>query len=406
VRVAIIHDWLTGMRGGEKCLESLCRLLPGAPIFTLLHNRGSVSPLIESHSIHASFVGRLPFAARHYRRYLPVFPAAAESLDVGGFDLLVSVSHCVAKGAVPRPGARHVCYCLTPVRYAWDQFEAYFGRRRTSLPKRLVAAAVAHYLRVWDTASAPRVDRFVAISRFVADRIRRYYGREASILYPPVDTAAFRPDGRAPGEHYLMVTALAPYKRVDVAIAAFQELGLPLKIVGTGPERKALERALRGRRGRIELLGHASQAELAALYASCRALVFPGVEDFGIVPLEAMASGRPVVAFAAGGALETVVPLADERENGGAGAGVEAPTGLLYDDPSPAGLAAAIRRLEGSLDRFRPPALRAHAERFSTPRFEAALAALLAEEGAPVAVPTAAGARAVEVSARSGAGPC
>jgi len=385
MRVAIVHDWLTGMRGGERCLESLCRLLPDAPVFTLLHDRGSVSTTIESRPIRTSFVQRLPFVRRGYRAYLPLFPLAIESLDLSRFDLVVSVSHCVAKGALARPGARHVCYCLTPVRYAWDQFDAYFGEGQASWPKRLAARLVAHYLRLWDAAAAPRVDRFVAISRFVAARIRRYYGREATVLHPPVDTEAFRPRRGGPDDYYLVVAALAPYKRVDVAIEAFADLGLPLKVVGHGPERRTLARRAGGR---IELLGHVPAAELSALYAGCRALVFPGVEDFGIVPLEAMASGRPVVALAAGGALETVVPLAGD-DGDADGAGDRAPTGILYDDPSPRGLAAAVRRLEASLDRFRPEALRAHAERFATPRFEAALASLLAEEGVPVRVPAA-----------------
>ncbi|HVY60356.1 MAG TPA: glycosyltransferase, partial [Planctomycetota bacterium] len=250
MRVAIVHDWLTGMRGGEFVLEPICRFLPDAPVFTLLHVPGSVSAAIESHPIRTSFVQRLPRAATRYRSYLPLFPLAIERLDLRGFDLVVSTSHCVAKGAIPAPGARHVCYSHTPVRYAWDRYEDYFGAGSgAGLLTRAVASLVCHYLRVWDVASAPRVDRFVANSRCVASRIARYYGRSSEVIHPPVDCARFAVDPRGPEDYYLVVGASAPYKRVDHAIDACAALGRRLVIAGSGAsegaERRKLERRAR-----------------------------------------------------------------------------------------------------------------------------------------------------------------
>jgi glycosyltransferase involved in cell wall biosynthesis len=365
MRIALVHDWLTGMRGGEAVLEALCRLFPGAPIFTLVHARGAVSPAIEAgREIRASFIGRLPFARTRWRAYLPLFPLAIESFDLSPFDLVVSTSHCVAKGAIPRPGARHVCYCHTPVRYAWDRFDDYFGPRSGTGPaKRALAALACHFLRTWDAASAPRVDRFIANSHFVASRIRRYYGREAEVLYPPVDCARFSIDPRGPEDYYLVVAALAPYKRIDHAIAACAARKRRLLIAGTGPERRRLERLARRAGGRVEFLGRVPDEDLPGLYARCRAFLLPGVEDFGIAPLEAMASGRPVIALGEGGVLESVGPL-----------------GLLYAPATPAALADAIA-LDRRIDAIDPAALRARALEFDRPVFEARLRAALASEG-------------------------
>lgn len=377
MRIALVHDWLSGMRGGEAVLEPLCRLLPEAPLFTLVHVKGSVAAAIESRPIHESFLGRLPFGRSHYRAFLPLFPLAVESLDLAGFDLIVSTSHCVAKGAIAPPGARHICYCHTPVRYAWDRFEDYFGRRSSAgVLGRAAARLVCHYLRNWDAATASRVDRYVANSRFVAARIRRYYGREAEVIHPPVECARFRPDARGPEDYYLVVAALAPYKRISDAIEACAALGRRLLVAGTGPERRALERRARRAGATVEFLGWVAPADLPGLYARARALLFPGVEDFGITPLEAMAAGRPVVALAEGGALETV-----------------AGHGLTYADAGPAGLAAAIRELEAREARgdFDPARLRARALEFDRPIFDAKLRRLLESEGVrlPPAVPAA-----------------
>ena len=355
VNVALVHDWLTGMRGGERCLEVFCELFPDAPIYTLLHTPGSVSPTIERRAIHSSFIQRLPDAERRYRQYLPLFPAAVRRFDLAGHDLVLSSSHAVAKSVrVPR-GALHVCYCFTPMRYVWDLYDDYFGRGAgwaTSLLMPPVAAA----LRRWDRRTAAGVHRFVAISRFIADRIRRAYGREADVIYPPVDVSRFRIE-ESPGDYYLVVSALTPYKRVDLAVEAMGRLGRRLVVVGTGPEERRL-RALAG--PTVELLGWRDDAETAALYAGCRALIFPTLEDFGITPLEAMAAGRPVIAFGQGGALETVIPPG----------GAEAPTGLFFERQTVDALVDAIRRFESGRYRFEPKALRLRAEAFDRGLFK------------------------------------
>jgi glycosyltransferase involved in cell wall biosynthesis len=301
-RVALVHDWLTGMRGGEKVLEEIAALFPEAPIYTLLHVPGSVSAALEAHPIRPSFLQRAPGIARHYRHYLPLFPVAIESLDLSGFDLVISTSHCVAKGAIPAPGAFHLCYCHTPVRYAWDQEHVYFPRRRGLVAR--LRGLVLSALRTWDVASAPRVDHFVANSRFVAERIRRYYGRAAEVLAPPVDTAFFTPPATAARSDYaLMVTAPAPYKRLDVAAAACARLGLPLQVVGVTPHDGARLGA-----GTARCLGRVSAEELRELYRHAACLLQPGIEDFGIAPVEALACGTPVVALGRGGVLDIVEP--------------------------------------------------------------------------------------------------
>ncbi|MEM7048823.1 MAG: glycosyltransferase [Acidobacteriota bacterium] len=361
-RVALVHDWLTGMRGGEKVLEALAALFPEAPIYTLFHFPGSVSEALESHPIHTSFLQRAPGLRRHYRRFLPLFPAAIEDLDLAPYDLVISSSHCVAKGIVPAPDALHLCYCHTPMRYAWDQEHAYFPRRR-GLTARLRGLALTR-LRTWDVASAPRVDAYFANSTFVARRIRRYYGREAEILHPPVDVDFYRLPPEAPGErpYALVVTALAPYKRVDLAITACQRLGLDLEIIGTGPELDRL-RTLAGSNTRF--LGRVPAETLRAKLQGARCLVQPGIEDFGIAPVEALACGTPVVALGRGGVLDIV-------ENG--------VHGVLYEPPDDAeALAAAIDK--SSRIRFNTLNLRARAEAFSTvvfvDRFASSCEALL-----------------------------
>lgn len=355
MRVALVHDWLTGMRGGEKVLEVLCELYPGADLFTLFHRPGSVSPLIEDRRIVTSFVQRLPAAARHYRRYLPLFPRAIEQMDLRGYDLVISSSHCVAKSVITAPGTRHLCYCHSPMRYAWDQFDAYFGPARVGpFVSRWFYRPVLARLARWDAATAVRPQRFIANSRHVAVRIRRYYNREATIVHPPVDTEFYTPalpgDGTAgrataPDAHLLIVSALVPYKRVDLAIAASARAGLPLRIVGEGPERASLERQAGPT---VTFLGHVSDAAIREEYRGARAVLLPGEEDFGIVPVEAQACGRPVVALGRGGASETVV---------------HGETGLLFDDPSVESLAGALRQLERTT--FESAAIRRQAERFS-----------------------------------------
>jgi len=362
--VALIHDWLTGMRGGEKVLEAIAALHPQSPIYTLFHFPGSVSPALESHPIHTSFLQRAPAVRRHYRRYLPLFPTAIESFDLDGYDLLISSSHCVAKGAIPGPHAYHVCYCHTPMRYAWDQRHAYFppGRGPISLARALVLAA----LRTWDAGTAPRVDRFIANSRFVAARIRRYYGRDADVLAPPVDVDFFTPASdeydRDRRKYALAVAAAVPYKRLDLAVAACAKLGIPLRIVGGGPE----ERRLATGAGDVQVLGRVDGEELRELYRGARCLVQPGVEDFGISAVEALACGTPVVALGSGGVRDIVV---------------DGEHGVLYRPAGdPGALAAAIDKFERI--RFNLLNLRRRAEGFAPERFVAGLQKLLAAPAA------------------------
>ena len=299
MKIALVHDWLTGMRGGEKVLEVLCELYPDASLYTLLHNRGTVSSLIEQREIHTSFIDRLPLKTKSYRNYLPLFPRAIESFDFSQYDLLLSSSHAVAKGARPAPGAVHICYCHTPMRYVWELYDDYFVPGRAGLLTRAVMSVVAPRLRRWDVDSSERVHYFISNSRNVAQRISRYYHRTSDVVHPPVNLDQFTLSEGDDG-YFLIVSALVPYKRVDLALHVFNESGEKLLIVGTGPERSRLQALARRN---IEFLGWQSDVDLARLYARCRALIFPGVEDFGIVPLEARASGKPVIAFGEGGAL-------------------------------------------------------------------------------------------------------
>ncbi len=357
-RVALVHDWLTGMRGGEKVLEAIAALAPEAPIYTLVHVPGSVSSALEAHPIHTSFLQRMPGIGRHYRHYLPLFPSAIEDFDFGSYDLVLSTSHAVAKGVIPPPGACHLCYCHTPMRYAWDQEHTYFPRRRGLVAR--LRQLILTGLRVWDVAAVPRVDHFLANSRFVAERIARYYGREAEVLPPPVDVDAFAPDdGEDDGsdrEYALVVTALAPYKRVELAISACERLGLELRIVGTGPEMRRLER-LAGAHTR--LLGRVDEATLRRLYRRAAMFLQPGVEDFGIASVEALASGTPVVALGRGGILD----IARDGEHG-----------VLYQTPPDAGPEVEETALIAAIDksrklRFNATKLVNQARSFSVQRF-------------------------------------
>jgi glycosyltransferase involved in cell wall biosynthesis len=366
IRVALVHDWLTGMRGGERCLEVFCELFPDAPLYTLLHLPGRVSPIIEQRPIVTSFVQRLPAVEQRYRWYLPLFPAAVRGFDLTGVDVVISLSHCVAKAVRPPPGALHICYCFTPMRYVWDLYGDYVAA--SGLLARTLGPVMAAGLRRWDRRTAG-VDHFVAISQHIADRIRRVYGRESDVIHPPVDVARFHPRGAPPrgaaqeDDFYLVVSALAPYKRVDLAIAAANRLGRRLLVVGSGPEERRL-RALAG--PTVELLGWRSDDEVADLMARARAVLFTSVEDYGIVPLEAAAAGRPTIALAQGGVLETMIGLGTDAHAAG-----EPPTALFFATQTVDALAEAIERFETLQHRFDPAALRARAEAFDRPTFAA-----------------------------------
>ena len=367
MKVAIIHDWLTGMRGGERCLEVFCELFPKAEIFTLLYLQGSVSPTIEKHQIRTSFIQRLPLSSIHYRYYLPVFPRAIESLDLSGFDLILSSSHCVAKGVqIPR-GACHISYVYTPMRYIWDQYDAYFGKGRAGLLSRVAMRVVRRRLQKWDVASSSRVHYFIAISRHVASRIQRYYDRDVDVIYPPVDCDAFSVS-KANDGFYLIVAAFAPYKRVDLAIEACNRMERPLKIIGTGQDERRLRR-LAG--PTVEFLGWQPDDVARKYYGSCKALIFPGEEDFGIVPVEAMACGKPVIAHGKGGALETVVPLNGRgKEVAAPSSNLQHSTGVFFYEQTVEALIDAVQLFERHETHFDPHAIRAHVLPFGRRRFK------------------------------------
>ncbi len=346
MRVALVHDWLTGMRGGEAVLAEIASFFPEAPIFTLFYRRGAIEGEVTGHPIRTSPLQRPSFGGRFYRALLPFMPQAISGFKLGAYDLIVSSSHCVAKGVIPGPGAVHVCYCHTPMRYLWDQRDDYINRVPSFL--RPLLRAQLERLRTWDVVSAARVDHFVANSRLVARRIERYWRREAEVIPPPVDTEFFTPGGER-GSHLLMVAALVPYKRVDVGIAVAKEIGLPLHVVGEGPMRRAL-----GWRApsSVRFLGRVTREQLRDEYRSTALLLVPNVEDFGMVTVEALACGTPVVGLEVSGTADVVIPGSH---------------GELAPDGSVAALVAACRAVMGRS--FDPAALRARAEGFSRQRF-------------------------------------
>ena len=310
LKVALIHDWLVSMRGGERVLEVLCERFPEAPVFTLLYVPGTVGTTISNHDIRTSLLQHLPFARTKYRQYLPLFPLLAEISKVSDYDVVISSSHAVAKAMVKkRNDSRplHLCYIHTPMRYIWDRFDDYFGRQKVGyLASECLFRPIAGMLQAYDRHTVSRVDMFIANSSFVADRVKRIYHRDAEVLPPPVDVQRFAGARRAPEDWYLVVSALAPYKRVDHAIRACATLGRKLKIVGAGPEEKGLRALALELRSDVEFIGFVGDSDLVEYYRRARGLLFPGVEDFGIVPLEAIAAGCPVVAFRLGGVLDSM----------------------------------------------------------------------------------------------------
>lgn len=299
--VSLCHDWLTGMRGGEKVLELIGAGFPSATLYCLLHKPGSVSAAIEKRSVRTSPLQHIPGIYKHYRYFLPAFPLAIRALGTADQEILISTSHCAAKALRKKKGGKHLCYCFTPMRYAWTFHEEYFGR---SSVKRALLSPVLRALQRWDGANSKQVDRFVGISRHVQARIENFYKREADVVYPPVDTDFYTPDPAAAREDFdLVVSALVPYKRVDLAVTAYTQSGRKLVVVGTGTEFEKLKASAGAN---VTFLGWQPDEKIRDLYRTCRFLVFPGEEDFGIVPVEAMACGAPVIAFARGGVTETV----------------------------------------------------------------------------------------------------
>jgi len=321
VNLAIVHDWLNQQGGAEDVLEALVDMFPGAPIYTSIYWREGMPPAYRTWDVCTTWMDRLPGIHRRHQPYLPLYPLAFSCLDLSGYDVVLSNKSGFCHG-VRTDGAVHICYCLTPTRYVWN-FEAYAAREAIPLPLKIALRPLVALLRRWDRRAAQRVDHFIAISREVQSRIRRYYGRDSVVIHPPVDTTRFHPISQR-DDYYLIVSRLVPYRRIDLAVQAFSRLGLPLVIAGDGRDRAALE-AMAG--PTITFLGHVPDEDLPDLFARCRAYVLPGVEDFGIAPVQAQAAGRPVIAFGAGGALDTVI---------------EGRTGIFFREPTPEALAAAV----------------------------------------------------------------
>jgi glycosyltransferase involved in cell wall biosynthesis len=359
LRVVLVHDWLTGMRGGEKCLEALCRRFPRARLLSLLHRPGSVSPIIEGLKPRSSILQHLPGVHRYYRYLLPLMPLAAR-WRIPACDVVISLSHCVAKAARPPRGVPHLCYCFTPMRYAWQMREAYLEGHGPV--RRAIGGAMLDRLQLWDRQTSELVTRFVAVSKTVQARIRECYGRDSRVIYPPVDTDFYRPAAVERDNVYLVVSAMAPYKRIDLAIDACNRLRRQLVIIGTGPEHARLRR----RAGpTVAFLGWQPDSAVRDWLRRCRALLFPGEEEFGLVPVEAMACGTPVIAYGRGGATETVVPL--DASTGVA----EQATGIWFPEQSVDSLASAIEDFEARSGELTSRAARNRALRFSTPHFAA-----------------------------------
>lgn len=356
-RTAIIHYWLVGMRGGERVLERLIRLFPRADIFTHVYNPEAVSNTIRARPVRTTFIQKLPGAQRHYQKYLPLMPLALEQLDLRGYDLILSSESGPAKGVIVPPGALHVCYCHSPMRYLWDHYTDY--RRSAGLLTGLAMPMLTHGLRKWDYASSARVDRFIANSSFIQQRIEKSYRRPSAVVFPPVDVSLFKPSDEI-DPHYLWVGQMTAYKRADLAVDAFNALGLPLLMVGEGE----MLRELKARaKPNIKIVPRLGFDDLRQAYARSRALVFTAEEDFGMVPVEAMASGRPVLAYGRGGAVDSVRP------------GV---SGLFFGEQTKESLIDAVEAMEAWLPQFNPADAVREAERFSPERFDEGVLSVIA----------------------------
>ena len=358
-RVVLVHDWLTGQRGGEKVLEVLAEIFPQAPVYTLFHFPNSQVEEIEKREIKTSFLQHLPFLRKKYRFYLPLFPLAVELFDLQDYDMIISTSHCVAKGIIPHPQALHVCYIHSPMRYAWNQYFSYFSPAKLSFLSRLIIPPLIHHLRIWDESSSSRVDHFLANSKNVAQRVEKYYRRQAEVLHPPVETDFFQP-GKENEDFYLIVSALVPYKRIDLAIEAFNQVGASLKIIGQGPDYKKLKKSAKEN---IQFLGALEAEELLRFYQTAKALLLPGEEDFGITSLEAQACGIPVIAYARGGALESVVP---------------GKTGLFFPELKVESLLSVLDKFKSM--EFNKNIIRENAMRFSRDIFKEKISSYLREK--------------------------
>jgi glycosyltransferase involved in cell wall biosynthesis len=360
MRVAIVHYWFVSRRGGERLVEALCELFPQADLFALVADDKTLSPELQRHKLTTSFLQKLPGSRKWHRYMLPLYPLAVEQFDLRGYDLVISSESGPAKGVLTGPETCHICYCHTPMRYLWNFYQEYKNGSGLGPVSKLAFGLTAHYARLWDQASAARVDYFAANSHNVAARIKKYYRREAEVIHPPADVSGAQPCGTIE-EYYLVVGQLVNYKRVHLAIEACNRLGRALAIVGVGEEYKRLRR-IAGKN--VSFLGALSDREVQEQYARCRALLFPGEEDFGIAPVEAQASGRPVIAFGKGGARETVI---GDYANGLAAP--ERSTGVFFGEQSVDSLVEAILKFEAAEHHFSPPFIRAHAEQFDKKHF-------------------------------------
>ena len=355
MKVALVHDYLNQYGGAEKVLEAFCEIFPNAPIYTLIYAPKQIRGAFSDRKIRTSFLQKIPFAKSRHRIFPLLMPIAIEQFDLSDYDVVLSDSASFAKGVITKPNTLHICYCHTPPRYAWDDSHKYI--EEFGLPgiiKKLVPFFM-NYIRLWDKEAALRVDKFICNSNFVAKRIKKYYNREAKVIHPPVETKMFekarlRPSGYGGQASFLMVGRLLPYKRFDIAVKAFNKLGKPLKIVGDGPERKKLENIAKQN---IEFLGEFYNEDLKEYYQNCQAFVFPQEEDFGIVALEAMAAGKPVIAYRSGGALESIK---------------EKKTGIFFDEQTPEALTRAVRKFNPR--NFNSPKIREHALKFDKEKFK------------------------------------
>lgn len=356
IRVALVHDWLTGMRGGEYVLEAIADLFSRPELFTLLYIPGKIAPTLTTLKRHTSWLQKVPNAEKRYRHFLPWMPSMIEKFDLKDFDLIISSSHCVAKGVRKPQGAVHVSYTFTPMRYMWDRYEDYFGPGRSSLPVRLAARLLRPRFQDWDrrVSSPDRIDHLIVLSQFIAQQVQRAYQREAEVIYPFANLERFTLP-REPKQFYFMVSAFAPYKRLDLAIEAFNRLKLPLLIVGSGQDEKRLKK-LAG--PTIDFLGPLSNSAIADFYSKCRAFVFPGIEDFGITPVEAMAAGAPVIALGEGGVTETVTEK----------------TGIFFYPQTVEALMEAVQKMETQWEQFSELDCRKRAAEFSREKFQIQLA--------------------------------
>jgi glycosyltransferase involved in cell wall biosynthesis len=348
MKIAIVHDYLNQQGGAERVLEAFLKLFPDAPVYTIIADLSVMSERIRRADVRTSFIQRMPWSRRHFKKMLPLFPLAVEQFDLREYDVILSSSSAFAKGVLTTPSQVHVCYCHTPMRYVWDLYHRYMKEDIQNPLYRLVLPGMLHRIRMWDQLNSRRVDHFVANSNNVAKRIKKYYGRESTVIYPPVNALHFSPSPET-DDYYLIVSRLLPYKQVDIAIEAFNRLKRPLVIIGDGYDRPRLEKMAGPT---VRLLGRLADDEVAAYYSRCKAFIIPGEEDFGITPLEAQASGRPVIAYAKGGALETVI---DGR------------TGVFFHEPTADSIMQAVERLDGLA--FEPAALRRHALAFNEDRF-------------------------------------